>query len=269
MSGCLGLAFYGIGGLSPELALKEGVSLFSMFGLEVKSACYYIYLAQGDHDGDHDVVEVHVDTLEEKIRSGDVSAFRIYHENGDIDPWVASYGYSTNEFGNFPHIDVQVALEPEKAFELAVKFLKGSQLVDKCGYGIGYGCGSVSKAFSYGSVHDLIKLYDFEETTKFKSLVRRASNCKDEGVSARLRMIYPLNVLSKEHLLLRVKDGSLEEWVEQNKKIGSLERVGKERWLWSVKEEALECVNKYLGELGVLLSWRSRPAKGSLGKRLP
>jgi len=269
MSNCLGLAFYGIDNLTPEIALKEGVSLFSLFGIEIESACYYKYLTNGDHAGDHDMVEVPVNILDEKIRSGDVSAFRLYHENGDVDPWVASYGYHTNEFGNFPHVDAQIALDPGKVLELAAEFLKGSQLIDKCDYGIGYGCRSVSKAFSYGSVHDLIKLYAFEETAKFKRLVKESGRCKEGGVGAHLRMVYRLNVLSKEHLFLRVKDVSLEEWIEQNEEVGSVEKIGKERWLWSVEEEALEFINKYLGELGVLLSWKSTPTKGASRRKLP
>lgn len=40
MGNCLGLAFYGIDNLTPEIALEEGISLCSMFGFEIKSACY-------------------------------------------------------------------------------------------------------------------------------------------------------------------------------------------------------------------------------------
>jgi hypothetical protein len=63
------MALYGTEDISPELALKLGVSYFSFINLPVTGAAYYMYLPHGDHAGDHDLIDTTLEELTEKISS--------------------------------------------------------------------------------------------------------------------------------------------------------------------------------------------------------
>jgi hypothetical protein len=151
---CLAMALYGTENISPELALKLGLVYFAFINLPVTGAAYYKYLSDGEHLGDHDLIEVSLEDLAEKIAAGSVSSFRLYNESNGVIPWCASYGYNTDRFSNFYHIDAQSSGE-QSSLDAFVDFFKEAvretpKTPKSSIYGIAYRSASVSKGFNYG-----------------------------------------------------------------------------------------------------------------------
>lgn len=84
---CTGIALYDTEHISPTVAFEIGRSFFEAIGVPVTGGSYYEYLIPGDHEGDHDIVEVPLDRLKEKIFAGEADSFWLYCERKGSVPW--------------------------------------------------------------------------------------------------------------------------------------------------------------------------------------
>lgn len=250
-----GIAVYNTENIDSKTACELGEKLFTDISMSITGAGYYHMLKNGDHPGDHDIIEISFSDLKEKINNNEVTAFRIYSEQKGAQPWYASFGYMTNEFGGFNYIDVQypsVADEPKATTE----FLRS--LSDKIpySYGIKYCSDKITKALYYATGDNMVNIYQYENASLFKRECPGRFKGQERYKNTMVRMVYPVNVINNYHLDIIIGNISLKEWISCDEKHGSLEGLNNDLWLWTVEDAELDEVNKYLGEAGVLISWK-------------
>ena len=69
-----------------------------------------------------------------------------------------------------------------------------------------------------------------------------------------MRDIYPINILSSAHINRQIfVNQSLEQWINDCKRRGRLEKVCDDLWLWHVSEEQISPVREALRETRLLL----------------
>ncbi len=257
---CLAMALYGTEKLTPEQALKLGVFYFSLIRLPVTGAGYYEYLIRGDHVGDHDLIEVTLDELTQKIQAGEVSSFRLYNEVEGIVPWRASYGYNTDDYGSFFHLDAQSSGE-SSLVDCYVDLFREVSLGDFASYGIAYKAGSVSKGLSYAAGENFTSIYPFESVALFKKELPGRNKGLERYKGEQLRMVYELNLINARHLSINVGGIPLRQWILEGNNNGKLVDITDSKAIWLVEKEQLEIINRTLGGLGVLLSWKAATKK--------
>lgn len=262
-----GMAVYNTGNIDAKTACELGEKLFTDIGMPITGAGYYKMLKNGDHPGDHDIIEISFPDLKEKINNNDVAAFRIYSDQKDAPPWNASFGYITNEFGGFNYIDVQYPSVADDS-EATTEFL--SSLPDNIPYlyGIKYRSDKVTKAFYYATGDNMVNIYQYENTSLFKRECPGRFKGQERYKNTMLRMVYPINMINNHHLDIVIGNVSLKEWISSDEKHGSLEGLNNNLWLWTVEDTELDEVNRCLGEAEVLISWKS-PAIKKVPRKLP
>ena len=256
----LALALYGIEEVNPKLALKFAKYFFACIDLSITGAGYYRYLSDGGHVGDHDLVAVDLAELETRVNNGTATAFRIYSEAAGALPWFASFGYSTNDFGSFYHFDGQCS-DDSVGLESLVKFVKDLSADIVVPYGIIYKCEKVSKAFSYAAGNNMVTIYPCENSSAFRKEVPGRFQGRERYKEDLLRMVYPVNILSGRHLDADVAGVVLKDWIGENVGRGTLEPLTPSTCLWYVETDQLPNVNKTLGEVGILISWKKLDVK--------
>ena len=69
-------------------------------------------------------------------------------------------------------------------------------------------------------------------------------------------MIYTANIINHHHLEIGVDNTTLKDWILSDKSHGTLEKLSDKLWLWQVAENELDNINNFLGQLGLLISWK-------------
>jgi len=266
---CLAMALYGTENISPELALKLGMAYFSFINLPITGAAYYKYLSDGDHPGDHHLVEVSLEDLAERMAAGSALSFRLYNESNGVIPWRASYGYNADRFSSFYHIDAQSSGE-QSSLDAYINFFKEAvrESPESPFYGIAYRSASVSKGFNYAAGENFVSVYPFENSGAFKKEVPGRHNGQERYKGELLRMVYEVNLLNARHLELNVSGVTLGDWILQGYNNGVLEKISESIFVWVVQAGSLSAINEKLGKLGLLLAWKATAAKAS-AKKIP
>lgn len=258
---------YDTGGTSPSDACVVGEAFFAAIGEKVTSAAYYHYVTI-DGELDVELKEVPLPELKAGLSSGEMKAFRLYAEKPGAQPWLASFGYMTDEFGGFHHIDAQYAADLDDVYTNLVQYLNDKVPQIACSYGMLYQAKKVADAFYYAEGENLARLFDYEDPTVFK----RDAPGRFKGPARYrkdvLRMIYPCNVLNAAHLDIQIHGASLKEWIASEPERGTLTRIGNEQWLWEVDKHHVDSVNRSCGEAGILLAWKP-PAPQKARRALP
>ena len=257
-----GIALYGTNKTTAKNALSLGVSVFESLGLSVEKCAYNQYIKNGDHRGDHDLVDASFTELESLVVTDVIGSFRLYDEKKGYSPWFASFGLSIDDFGNFHHIDIQLPSLNEKEIISLIDVIISTVSFD---YGIIYPCDKSSKAFYYSTGDNLVSLYPFENSSLFNKETPGRFNGAETYRTSKLRMVYPFNMLNRNHLAINIGDSAFEEWVTVNK-VGNLNKLSEELWCWSISEQLIPQVNKLLGEAGVLISWKKEAKKQNVMK---
>lgn len=255
---CIAVAIYGVDGLRPEIACQVGVRFFEMMALEVGSAGYYRRRAKPKNE-DIDFIETSLAGLQEKIRAGEVSDFRLYQDSPTGRYWTASFGFSTKDFGSFYHFDAQCALPGMT--EACVAFIKALVGLADFSYAIVYQTKNAGDGFHYAGGHNFLNIFKSENSSLFAHETDGRHEGKARYHGSMLRMVYAVNAINHLHLQIPVGNICLREWIVQDAQRGTLEPLGKDVWLWQVQDEALDAVNQALGEAGGLISWKPVPAK--------
>ncbi|MCX8957465.1 hypothetical protein [Erwinia psidii] len=254
------IAIYGTDSILPEKALFLGRAFFRYVNLPITNTGYYKYLSNGDHEGDHEIINVSVDELENKINNKNATSFRLYSEKKGCSPWLASFGYTTNDFGGFFHLDAQY---PNKlqSYDEIIDFIEELSNTVNLTYGIVYSCDKMNKAFYYAAGNNLANIYPYENSSLFKKDTPGRYHGQESYKKNKLRMAYPLNIMNENHLLIDVNGLALREWILEDKNHGTLEKLSNGAWLWKIESSIIDSVNKYLGDCGVLISWKNSPTK--------
>lgn len=262
-----GMAVYNTENIDAKTACELGERLFANIGIPITGAGYYNILKTGNHEGDHDIIEVSFSDLKKRINNNAITAFRLYSEQKNAVPWNASFGYMTNEFGGFNYIDVQYpsVVDDSKA---TTEFLSALPDNIPCLYGIKYRSDKVTKALYYATGDNMVNIYQYENASLFKRECPGRFKGQERYKNTMLRMVYVINVINVNHLDIIVGSVSLKEWISSNKKHGSIEKLNSNLWLWTVEDTDLDEVNRHLGEAGILISWKPLATK-KIARKLP
>lgn len=253
-----GIALYGTENISSSLAIEIGISFFNSMNINISSAGYTKYLKKGDHKGDHKTIKISLSTLKNKINDGEKISFRIYNEDKKQRPWLASFGYSTNEFSNFYHIDMQCPLQDK---EIILDFIRSFLSKITFSYGIVYPYDDITDAYFYSFGGNFLTVYTDENSSAFKEETPGELPGSERYKNSMLRMIYPINIINENHLQINVNGTPLNKWILSNESHGKLERLNEKLWIWIVDENQLEDLNSYCGEAGILISWQQQTKK--------
>ncbi|GED73120.1 hypothetical protein BRE01_68220 [Brevibacillus reuszeri] len=264
---CTGLALYDTDEITPLEACLAGESFFDAIGERVTIAGYYTY-THGENGFDIDLIEIPLADLKSKIISKEVTAFRLFSERIGHSPWFASFGYMTDEFGSFHHMDAHCATPIDDIYGKLVGVVEEVSKNNRYPYGIVYDANTVSEAFYYAQGENLIKLFPYEDSSRFNK--ETPGRFKGEGRyrGDLLRMVYPCNMINEQHLRIKIVGISLGEWIVNERGRGSLRKICNDLWLWEVGKDELEGVNKSCGEAGILLAWKS-PSAAKPARKLP
>ena len=260
-----GIAIYNTENIDSKTACELGEKLLIDIGMPITGAGYYKMLKNGDHSGDHDIIEISFPDLREKINNNEVTAFRIYSEQKDAQPWSASFGYMTNEFGGFNYIDVQYPSISDDS-KATTEFLISLSDNITCSYGIKYRSDKITKVFYYATGDNMVNIYEYENASLFKRECPGRFRGQERYKNTMLRMVYPINMINNHHLNILIESVSLREWISSNEKHGSLQELNNNLWLWTVDDTELDEINRHLGEAGVLISWKPLPTKKTVRK---
>lgn len=262
-----GMAMYNIENIEAVTVCKLAELFFSGVNIQINGAGYYKMLKGGDHSGDHEIIETTLTDLKEKIKNKEVSAFRVYSEQMEQQPWYASFGYMTKEFGGFNYIDIQYPYMSDDS-EVISNFLKVLSEKITFSYGIKYHADKVTKALYYATGDNMVNVYQYENASLFKRDCPGRFRGEERYRKTMLRMVYPLNIINDYHLDIMVKNIELKSWILSRENNGKLVQLSDGLWLWTVRENELDAVNKYLGESGMLICWKA-PVVKKLLKKLP
>ena len=252
---CTGLAMYDTSEVTPMEACNAGESFFDAIGARITSAGYYTY--KNEEDGLHvDWIETSLSDLKSKITSKEVTAFRLYNEQNGYSPWFVSFGYMTDEFGGFHHMDAQCAVPIDDIYENFIGFVEDVSKRISCPYGIVYAAPKVADAFYYAAGENLIKLFPYEDARIFNKETPGRFKGKARYRGDMLRMVYPCNMLNENHLHIEIQGMTLGEWIVQERGRGSLRKISNDLWLWEVGRDDMEGVSKCCGDAGILLAWK-------------
>ncbi|GKX60217.1 hypothetical protein [Leminorella grimontii] len=253
-----GIALYGIESISPALALEIGISFFNAMNIDITSTGYHINIEDDNSEEDLEVITAPLSTLKEKLEKGEKLTFRVFSEDEKNIPWLASFGYSTNEFGNFYHIDMQC---PSKDGKIILDFIRNILDGIIFSYGIVYSFNKMTDSYFYASGGNLLTKYTNESPSAFSRETPGRFRGRTRYNNSMLRMIYPINIINEDHLQIDVKGKTLNEWILSNECHGKLERLNEKLWLWIVDENILDDLNNYCGEAGILIAWELQAKK--------
>ncbi|MCG8710961.1 hypothetical protein JHU04_004283 [Brenneria sp. 4F2] len=203
--------------------------------------------------------------LKKIIKNHEAIAFRLYSEQENSQPWLASFGYMTTEFSGFNYIDAQY---PSLADESeAINNLFGSLAENTpYPYGIKYFSDKITKALYYATGDNMHNIYKYENASLFKRECPGRFKGQARYRHVMLRMVYPLNVINHHHLDIVIENISLKEWISSNEKHGTLEELNNDLWLWTVDNAEIDKINESLGKAGALISWKPLDIKKSTRK---
>ncbi|MEK5162385.1 hypothetical protein NYE69_08600 [Paenibacillus sp. FSL R5-0527] len=263
---CTGIALYDTEHISPAIAFEIGRSFFEAIGVPVTGGSYYEYLIPGDHEGDHDLVEVSLDRLKEKIFAGEADSFWLYCERKGSVPWHAAFSRQTGGFGSFPHLAAMCEFPPDGVYIKLTDWLKDVAERAQVPYGVLYAAGKMTNTYYYAGGDNGTALFPYENGFAFKHETPGLYNGEGRYVDQMLRMVYPCNLLNSRHLNMVIDGVRLEDWITGSQERGLLTRIGNDQWMWEVGEERLDSVNQACGEAGLLVAWKSRQPKKTVRK---
>lgn len=253
---CTGIAMYDTSEITPLEACNAGESFFDAIGTRITTAGYYKYI-NGDYGLDIDLIETSLSDLKDKMISKEVTAFRLYSEQNGCSPWFASFGYMTDEFGSFHHIDAQCAIPIEDVYEKFVGFVENVSKKISYPYGIVYGAKRVADAFYYAEGENLVRLFPYENSSIFKKETPGRFKGEARYRGDMLRMVYPCSMLNEKHLRIKIQGMPLGEWIADEQGRGSLRKICNDLWLWEVGKDDIDHVSKLCGDAGILIAWKA------------
>ncbi|GIO29428.1 MULTISPECIES: hypothetical protein [Paenibacillus] len=252
---CTGAAFYHTGHIGPLEALEIGCAFFESTGIRITSAGYYEYLENGDHEGDHDIMEVSLEKLRALLASGKATAFWLHNQQGTV-PWNAAFEYQTDGFGSFPHMAAYCNIGIDRIYGRLTGWMRQTAERVRFPYGILYTAENMTDAFYYAAGYNFTTMFATENGSAFNRETPGLYNGQARYVDKMLRMAYPCNLLNMEHLKIELGGIALGDWIQSDPKHGILSRVREDLWMWEVEAGQLEEINRILGEAGILVAWR-------------
>lgn len=262
-----GIAIYDTKNINAQEALDIGLSFFKAIGVSVNAATYYKFLSDGDHTGDHELIDVSLDRLKENVITGVCDSYWLYHERKGSVPWYAAFSRETGDYGSFPHLTAFCELSFEEGYVSLTAWLADvAKRFPHFSYGIMYSAAEMTRAYYYAAGNNGATLFPYENGFAFNKETPGMYKGKGRYSGEMLRMIYPCNLVNSQHLELNMDGVKLDEWIRTSEERGKITKLGDDLWLWEVAMAHLELVNHACGEAGHLLAWKPLLPKKSKRK---
>ncbi|MFC7677383.1 hypothetical protein [Paenibacillus sp. GCM10028914] len=252
-----GIAIYDTENINAPEALNIGLSFFDAICVSVNAATYYKFLSNGDHEGDHELFDIPLDSLKENVLTGACDAFWLYHERKGAVPWYAAFSRETGDYGSFPHLSAVCEISIDEVYAPLTSWLADlAKRFPRFSYGIMYSAEKMTRAHQYAAGNNGVTLLPYENGFAFKKETPGMYKGKGRYSGEKLRMVYPCNLVNSQHLQIEIDGLKLVEWIRSSKERGKLTNLGDEHWLWEVEPTYLDQVNQACGEAGHLLAWK-------------
>jgi hypothetical protein len=253
-----GIALYNTENISQNIALAFAETLFSILNVPITEASYVKPITKNG-DRDFKFVNISLKGLKRKINLEEVIAFDSLSELDNI--CRLQIVYNTDKFGSTNNIYI---LYDNKLDHdgIVLELMKNFARQNYFAYGIKYSrCKSTNNATEYAGGFNFATIYPYE---KYHFDEKKLDDNK------RLRMIYTANIINQHHLEIGVDNTTLKDWILSDTSHGTLEKLSNKLWLWQVPENELDNINYFLGQLGLLISWKlPTPEPEKPKRRLP
>lgn len=242
----IGIALYHTDNLLVQQAYHLATLFFKSINQNITNVSY-----SSDFDTYHSLT---IDDLIQATHKDEVRGFRLYSKNENNPPWVVSFGCRAHAKTSLNYIDIQCAFDLSE--EQTILFFKEALTLGFIPYGIGYVSDNVVDAYEYVMEEGIIPLPSYEqhflwrdETPEFQGYARY--------LDSMLRMVYPYNLINKNHLSIRIENQTLADKIQEDEHFGELiSTPNTESFIWKVNKAQLEYVNKVCGEAGTLIAWQ-------------
>ncbi|MFQ1700242.1 hypothetical protein ACJ5NV_06580 [Loktanella agnita] len=263
----IGVVIYGIATDAGEKALTAGERLFELFSLSISEVTRYEE-TKPDADGETlHLVEATLDEIRNRLSIDSHESFYIYDTATSEKPWRAMFYHSSYAYGSFPHIGGNVPGSiSDNALQLKDFFFEISQMVPYR-YAIGFDIKSASLATSYCAGEGSVGVLPNENVFKFTQEQPGRFDGKESYLTAKLRMVYPINILNETQCQMVIEGKTLKDGVENTSDLGALTAWPNGHFLWEVPQQRLDEVNAWLGNAGKLISWQVQNKRSV--RRLP
>ena len=257
-----GLSIYGVERVSPLVAFRAANFFFECIACPITGGGYNQRSMVAGVD-DIELVEGTSEQLLAAIDAGVATDFRLYSESNNIQPWFASFGYSTEKFGSFFCIDAQVDLSLESSKDLFIDAMNKMIAIFDFTYAIIYEAKNNSDAMWYARGENFKTIYSSENPIAFSKSAPGLYEGEREYESHKLRMIYPVNFLNHKHLSIIIEGLPLNEWIATDERHGKIEKT-REKWCSTVGANEIVEINEIFGNSGLLLGWNKLKAKNKI-----
>ncbi|OCG67375.1 hypothetical protein A9G41_10450 [Gilliamella sp. Nev5-1] len=240
-----GIVLYDTKTISKNIGLAFAETLFSVLNVPITETSYVKPIIKKDYS-DFKLVKISLKGLKQKIDLPEILAFYIVNEVDNI--YHLRFSYNTDKFGrsNKIYISYDNKLDHDN---IILNTIKNFACQNHFSYGIKFtGCKSIDDAILYAAGSRPSAIYPYEKSYFEEELLND---------NKRLRMIYTANIINCYHLDISVeKNTTLKDWILSNTSHGTLEKLSDKLWLWLVPENELDNINYFLGQLGLLISWK-------------
>ena len=200
-------------------------------------------------------------------RKGTLRHSRCFMRTKNHKPWRAAFHQNINDFGSFPYISAEFADTGETAKEILAGFLSFLAEMIDFRYAILYPSDKTSSAWNYSTGSGITKVDLNENVFLFAREIPELRGGEGRYHGGMLRMVYPLNVINKEHCEISIDGKTLKEWVQNSTDLGKISNLPRDLFLWDVPDDRLADTNAWLGKAGKLISWQSQSKQSP--RRLP
>jgi hypothetical protein len=253
-----GIVLYNTENISPNIALEFAETLFSALNTPITEASYIKPIIRKTYS-DFNFVNISLKGLKRKINLQEATAFDVL--NVLADTCYLRLVYYTEEFGG--RNDIYILYNNKLDHDgIVLELMKNFARQNYFSYGIKYSnCKDINRATEYAGGFNFTIVYPYE---KYHFDEKKLDDNK------RLRMIYTANIINCYHLEIGVDNTTLKDWILSNTSHGTLEELSDKLWLWQVPENELDNINNFLGQLGLLISWKlPTPDPEKPKRRLP
>ncbi|WP_081302272.1 hypothetical protein [Gilliamella sp. Nev3-1] len=253
-----GIVLYNTEDISPNIVLEFAETLFSALNIPITEASYIKPIIRKSYN-DFKFVNISLKGLKRKINLQEATAFDVLNVLDDT--CYLRLVYYTEEFGGTS--DIYILYDNKLDHDgIVLELIKDFSRQNYFSYGIKYSrCKSTNNATEYAGGFNFATIYPYE---KYHFDEKKLDDNK------RLRMIYTANIINQHHLEIGVDNTTLKDWILSDTSHGTLEKLSNKLWLWLVPENELDNINYFLGQLGLLISWKlPTPEPEKPKRRLP
>ena len=111
------------------------------------------------------------------------------------------------------------------------------------------------KWFSYGILNQQDYTENGERIARWRRHVLRCSHDHTARFGNTLRDVFPMNFLTEEHLMLRLANELLKDWIAADSGRGLLSRLNEQIWVWDVPVGNISMVRNVLIQNGMLVAY--------------